>query len=81
MRTIFGVMGDSEAIIVALGGTGAVASALGQSKATVSGWRSRGIPAGHWVCVVALAAGLGKSEITLEVLATIAARKLEEARA
>lgn len=74
-------MDSSESIIVALGGTGAVAGALGQSDSTVSSWRTRGIPAGHWAAVVALAVDLGKSDVTLEVLAALAARKLEEARA
>lgn len=72
---------DWKSIIVALGGTGAVAGELEQSDSTVSGWQTRGIPAPHWAAVVALAAKFGKSEITLEVLAALAARKLEEARA
>lgn len=74
------------------GGLGEAAGALGQSTSTVSGWRGRGIPAGHWGAVVALASDRGRSEITLEVLADLAAldleksrleraRKLEEARA
>jgi hypothetical protein len=74
-------MDDWKAIIVGLGGTGAVAEALEQWDSTVSGWQTRGIPAGHWGAVVALAAERGKSEITLEVLAGLAARKLDEARA
>lgn len=74
-------MDSSEAMIVALGGTGAVADALGQSDSTVSSWRTRGIPAGHWAAVVALATERGVSDVTLEVLAELAARKLEEARA
>jgi acid phosphatase family membrane protein YuiD len=81
VRTKLPGMDSFESIIVALGGTGAVAAALGQSDSTVSSWRTRGIPAGHWAAVVALAASLGKSDITLEVLAGLAARKLEEARA
>lgn len=80
VRTMVGGMDNSEAIIVALGGTGAVAGALGQSDSTVSSWRTRGIPAGHWAAVVALAAERGVSDVTLEVLAGLAARKLEEAR-
>ncbi len=74
-----------EEIIKALGGTGAAAAALSQSESTVSGWRTRGIPAHHWAAIVAVAASLGKSEITLEVLAELAARRragaLDEARA
>lgn len=63
------------------GGLGEAAAALGQSTSTVSGWRIRGIPPGHWAAVVALAASRGTIEITLEVLADLAARKLEEVRA
>jgi hypothetical protein len=70
-------MDCSEAIIVALGGTGAVAGALGQSKSTVSSWRTRGIPAGHWAAVVALASERGVPGITLEVLADLGAQKEE----
>lgn len=72
---------DWKSIIVALGGTGAVAGKLEQSDSTVSGWQSRGIPAPHWAAVVALAGEMGKPDVTLEVLAELAARKLEEARA
>lgn len=81
MRTMLPGMDSSEAIIVALGGTGAVAGALEQSDSTVSSWRTRGIPAGHWAAVVAMAADRGVTGVTLEVLAALAARKLEEARA
>lgn len=70
-----------KSVIATLGGTGDVAPALGQSASTVSGWQTRGIPAPHWAAVVALAADLGKSDITLEVLAEIAARKLEPSSA
>jgi hypothetical protein len=63
------------------GSLGEVADALGQLLSVVSGWRKRGIPAPHWAAVVALAAERGKSNITLEVLANLAARKFEEARA
>lgn len=71
---------DSEwtwgSIIDAIGGTKAVAEGLGESKSTVSGWRSRrrGVPGTHWGAVVKLAADVGKSEITLVVLAEVAAR-------
>lgn len=67
---------------MALGGTGAVAGALGQSDSTVSGWQTpprRGIPASHWAAIVALAAERGVPDVTLEVLAELAARKLEPA--
>lgn len=73
-------MDDWKSIILALGGTGAVAESLAQRDSTVSGWQTRGIPSGHWAAVVALAAELGKSGVTLEVLADLAARKLEETR-
>ena len=80
-RTMFGSMTSWDAIISELGGTGLVADRLEQSMSTVSGWRSRGIPAPHWEMVVALAIAAGKAEITLETLAALAARKLAEARA
>lgn len=67
------------AIIDAAGGTGAVAAALVQSDSTVSGWRSRGIPGPHWAGLVRLATEQGRHDVTLEILAGIAARKLEPA--
>ena len=73
-------MSDWKSIIVALGGTGAVADALAQSDSTVSSWRSRGIPAGHWAAVVVLGGERGVNDVTLEALAALAARRLEEAR-
>lgn len=73
-----------DSIIIALGGTGVVAAALSLGKGVISGWRKRGIPAAHWASVVALAAKCGHPEITLEVLAELAARNragvLDEAR-
>lgn len=82
---------DSEwtwsSVIDAIGGTKDVAEGLGESASTVSGWRTRpgGIPGKHWSVVVKLAVEAGKSEITLEVLAEVAARRqsvsTEEARA
>ncbi len=62
------------------GGLTAAAGALGQLTSVVSGWRTRGIPAGHWGAVVALAIDVKKPEITFELLAELAARDLEEAR-
>jgi hypothetical protein len=52
----------------------------------VSGWRTRpgGIPGKHWSAIVKLAAGAGRSDVTLEVLAELAARRqvaTDEARA
>jgi hypothetical protein len=73
-----------DSIIDACGGTGEVAVALSQRDSTVSGWRTRGIPGPHWVGILGIAAARGKSEITSEVLAKLAARKLadlDEARA
>lgn len=71
-------------IIDVAGGTAAVATGLCKSESTVSGWRKRpgGIPAEYWSSMVRLAAEAGNPEITLEVLASLAARKQsEEARA
>ncbi len=74
-------------IIAAAGGTMRVVEGLGESKSTVSGWRTRpgGVPGKHWSGIVRLAHAAGKTEITLEVLAEVAARKqaaeTDEARA
>jgi hypothetical protein len=73
-------------VIDASGGTKPVAEGLGESTSTVSGWRKRpgGIPGRHWGRIVKLAAAEGRSDITLEVLAELAARRpteVEEARA
>lgn len=62
-------------IIDGLGGTVAAADGLSQLKSVVSGWRERGIPSAHWSAVVRLAAERGNEEITLEVLADLAARR------
>lgn len=70
-----------DEIIEALGDTGAVAEALSQSMSTVSGWKTRGIPAPHWAGVARLAASAGKSDITLATLAELAAKKLDVADA
>ena len=73
-----------DSIITSLGGTGAVAAELSLGDNTVSGWRKRGIPAAHWTAVVAFAEECECSEITLQALGELAARKralLEEARA
>ena len=80
------LMDSWDSLITTLSGTapgalGEVAEALGQSLSTVSGWKTRGIPAAHWASLVALASERGRSKITLEVLADLAARKFEEARA
>lgn len=74
-------------VIDAAGGTRDVAVGLGESTSTVSGWRTRpgGIPGKHWAAVVKLAIDAGEPEVTLEVLAELAARRqsgrTEEARA
>lgn len=62
-----------NSIIDALGGTGEVAGELSQLPSVVSGWRTRGIPGRHWAGVVRMAADKGRSEITLDVLADLAA--------
>ena len=63
-------------IIDALGGTGEVATALALSDSTVSSWREpRAIPAGRWEAIVRLATEKGVKEITLEVLAALAAER------
>lgn len=77
-------MTDWNSIIDALGGTGEVAGALSQLPSVVSGWRDRGIPGPRWAAIVKLAGEKGQSEITLEVLADLAARRaasLSEIRA
>lgn len=85
MQTIVGGMDPAElspgTVIDALGGTGAVAAALSLDDSTVSGWRERGIPPARCLPLARLAAERGKSEITLEVLAELAAREPAEARA
>lgn len=70
-----------HSIIDALGGTGEAAEALSQLGSTVSGWRKRGIPSAHWSAVVRLACERGRPDISLEVLAELAAREFAEARA
>ncbi len=52
----------------------ALASDIGVKDGTVRAWKVRGIPAGYWLEIVAAAAHRGISGITLEQLATIAAR-------
>lgn len=78
---MFGAMKSWDEIISGLGGTAAVAEGLEQSMSTVSGWKTRGIPAPHWASLVSLAQSKGKRGISLEALALLAARKLDEARA
>lgn len=64
-------------IIDALGGTKAVADALGLSLSTVSSWRTEdrnSIPSGRWLAIVEMAQSLGVNGITLEGLATMHTR-------
>jgi len=62
-------------IIVAFGGYARVAEALGVPAGTVSSWKSRdGIPPQHWAKLVASASDRGIADVTLELLASIAAR-------
>lgn len=68
-------------IIVALGDTTEVADALALAPSIVSGWKTRGIPGPRWAAVVKLAAEKDRAEISLEVLADLAAREFAEARA
>lgn len=74
---------SAASIIDALGGTGEVASALALSDSTVSSWRTRprGIPAPRWAALVKRAAEIGRSDITLELLAELAAEKPKPAEA
>ena len=80
VQTIFRGMITPDFVIDSLGGTKSVASVLSQTPGTVSGWRVRGIPSAHWLALVRLASDIGVSEITLEALADLAARKFEETR-
>lgn len=70
-----------DSVIDSLGGTKAVAAARSVSVPTVSVWRKRGIPSGHWLGLAELAAAKGKPGITLETLAQMAGKREEEARA
>lgn len=80
MRTKSPPMMDSDftwrAVIKAAGGPTVVGGALGESPSTVSGWGKRpgGVPGKHWSAIAKLALDAGKPEITLEVLADVAAR-------
>lgn len=73
-------------VIKAVGGPKAVGEALDESTSTVSGWSKRpgGVPGKHFSAIVKLALEAGRPEITLEVLADVAARhaaNFDEARA
>jgi len=80
---MFGCMITPDFVIDKLGGTKAVAEALGLSPSTVSCWRAedrRGIPSAHWLALSRLAADKGVSEITLEALAELSANEPAEVR-
>lgn len=64
-----------DSIIDGLGGTGAVASALGLADSVVSGWRRRGIPGLRWVALAEIAANRGCREITIEAMASLASER------
>jgi hypothetical protein len=68
-------------IITALGDTSEVAEALSLAPSIVSGWKTRGIPGPRWASVVKLAGERDRSDISLEVMAELAAREFVEARA
>lgn len=70
-------MASTEEIINALGGTNSVAETLELAPSTVSGWKTRpgGIPSPHWASVVRLAADRGRDDVTLELLADLAAAR------
>jgi hypothetical protein len=76
---MFESMITPDFVIDSLGGTKEVATALSLAAPTVSGWRVRGIPSAYWLPLARLGAERGVSEITLEALAELAARKLEPA--
>lgn len=61
----------ADSAIDALGGTGAVSSALGVPDSTVSTWRKRGIPPRRWSEMVRLAGERGCPQITFEALAAL----------
>lgn len=73
-------------VIKAVGGPKALGDRLAESRSTVGGWPKRpgGVPGKHWSAIVTFAVEVGKPDITLEVLAGVAARhaaSFEEARA
>lgn len=65
----------SDSAIDDLGGTGAVAEALGLPVSTISTWRTRGIPSRRWADFVRLASEKGCLHITFEALAIAAPRE------
>lgn len=71
---MFGAMITSDFVIDALGGTTAVAARLEVHPSTVSCWRERGIPSGHWLALSRLASEQEVKAVTLEALAELGAR-------
>jgi hypothetical protein len=69
-----------DAIIDGLGGTVAVAAGLELDKTSVSKWRRNGIPPGRWLSLVKFAERQGRSDLTLEILASIKAPTAEAAQ-
>jgi hypothetical protein len=70
-----GIMSVSD-IFSALGGNSRVARLLGVGSSTTSEMKRRGrIPAEYWSDIVDAAQRLGRSDITLEALAKLHARK------
>ena len=63
-------------VIKELGGSAIVGARLRQPAGTVRQWRNRdSIPAEYWPGVVSLAKDQGKSAVTFELLAGLAASK------
>lgn len=73
------MFGSVDEIIDALGGTKAVAEAMGTNLSVVSSWRGRrSIPADRWFALVGLAADLGVPDLTFESLAVLHAKPAAE---
>lgn len=71
-----------DAIITAFGGVSRFGTAVGTTPQAASNMRARGsIPAERWTRVVAEAAARGIPGVTLEALATIAAKPRDVAAA
>lgn len=67
-------------IIDDLGGAAVLAANLGLPLGTVSAWKTRAsIPSERWAAIVSQATATGKLDITLEVLAGLAAARAESA--
>lgn len=62
----------SAEIVAALGGTSAVAEALGLVPSAVSQWKRAGIPPARWVALESLARALAVPGITVASLSALA---------